>query len=633
VDGLRAIAVLSVLLFHVGFPAVSGGFIGVDIFLVISGYLITGIIVRALQEDNFSYWAFMERRVSRLYPALLAVLFLCMGAGFLLFAPEHFKTLGLSTASAFFSLSNFFFWRKAGYFDESSAINPLLHTWSLAVEQQFYIIWPLVIHCIFRRNRAALPWALVAVGAASLLASQWMIHTDSIANYFLMPFRVFEFTAGGLLCLYEKRLPKNKWFRELALIFGIALLVYCAAVFDETTAFPGLNALVPAGGAALCIIGGSATISGHLLRNRVSVFVGRISYSLYLVHWPLIVFYKYYVYRPLDDGDRCLLILASVVLGFVLHTAVENRFRGARIWSRRRPNALIAGAVATCCVILATLAYVDDGARWRIDPALQARFSDPSAFHLNEFGGQGYSAGNHLLGKAAGHAPQALILGDSLARQYARSLDQHLAARGQSWQTSYQDGCFFRAGYTRISKGQPRTLCPQRLAYAMDFLARNPSARLVVALNWGYYHDKISTTSGEVMHFQAAEYERFLLDSISELIQAAGNRPIAILGVPPGSGSTQGLATCAQRPSYLPLTCLENLKVRVPDGNGYAVNARIKTEFSHLANVTFLDPYEPLCDNGLCMATRDNQFIYSDPVHLSKFGAERVIAYFESALF
>jgi len=277
VDGLRALAVLAVVLFHYRVPGFSGGFVGVDIFFVISGYLITGLIVKETAENRFSLRRFYERRVRRIFPALFAMLAVATVAAALLFFPTSFERFGKSLLATAVFGSNFEFWREAGYFDVSADQKPLLHLWSIAVEEQFYLIFPALILLIGMRSKLKLIMAVATVFAASLAFSIWCIYHAHMAGYYLLPSRMWELMLGALLAIGRLHVPEKWKLHELAAAAGLVLIAYGAFRYSHATPFPGVAALAPCLGAALVIAAGEGAGINRVLSLRPVVFVGLIS--------------------------------------------------------------------------------------------------------------------------------------------------------------------------------------------------------------------------------------------------------------------------------------------------------------------------------------------------------------------
>lgn len=621
VDGLRAVAVMAVLFFHAGFTVFGGGFTGVDVFFVISGYLITRILIDNCQAGSFSFARFMARRIARLYPALLLTLVLCLALGFLVFSPGDYIALAESTIYAFFSISNIKFWLGAGYFDTSSETNPLLHTWSLGVEQQFYLVWPFIVYGTCRLNARWLPWVLALTGLLSLLASQWYTQVDPSANYFLTPFRVFEFAIGGLLVFAVRRFVLANIWQELIMLAGLALLAWGGFVFDKTTAFPGFNGLVPAFGAALCIFASGARYTGWLLRNRWVVFIGLISYSVYLIHWPLIVFYKYYIYRPLMPVEQWALVIVPLFLGYAMYVLVENRFRRMNLSSWYFKEILQRAGVVAVVLLPAFFILTQNGMPFRMNTQFSQHTFDSPRFHEEQYGGAGYGMGSQTLGDPRALFHEAVFLGDSYARQFAYGLDRVLAGQGVKIDTSFEDGCFFGPGYTRILDGIARQDCQDRLDYALHtaFTNRIP---LIYAISFRNYQNTLGTTDGERVRLTDDAYLRFLQANFDAIHERIGlDNKLIIIGTPPGAGSQAGLSSCVDRPAYLPLTCARYLTLPREKGNAWHINQMLAEYARSRFNVIFIDPYDILCGEQLCQTMQAGRFLYSDGTHLSRDGS------------
>ena len=338
IDGMRAIAVLSVLFYHMGISQLSGGYVGVDIFLVISGYLISGILFAEFaRTGHISFLDFYYRRLKRIAPALIATIVITSLFVGWLYSPTLLAAYGQSAWMAIVSVSNIGFYLTSGYFDTDSAVKPLLHTWSLSVEEQFYVIWPLLIAFLVRSPRFVFP-AIALIAGASLVASQWQVVYDSDAAYFLMPFRVFEFAIGALLHAVPVQQHKyRQLLQEAAVLVGISGIVYSVLTYTTQTPFPGLAAVLPCLSTGLLIWGKDAQIGRYVLGNRWMVWIGKLSYSLYLVHWPIIVLYDRYrmIYQyktgKLTTEEQLGVLVAVCVTAYLLHVLIEV--------PQRRPSA------------------------------------------------------------------------------------------------------------------------------------------------------------------------------------------------------------------------------------------------------------------------------------------------------
>jgi len=424
IDGLRALAVLSVLFFHTDIKLLPGGFTGVDVFFVISGYLITRNIRDDILKGRFSFQRFYIRRLRRLFPAILFTLCLTMTLGTLLFSPSHLERLGKSAVFAIASLSNFFFWSESGYFDTSSEFKPLLHFWSLAVEEQFYLIWPTFLLIMLRLKKAWVMMGLVFISIISLAGSEYMIKQDPAAVFFLTPFRIFEFGIGAG-CVWLTDIRQQNWQKEIGLLTGLCLMFYSMLFFDRDTLFPGASALIPCIGAALVIINGEAPIVGLVLRNRVAVRIGVISYSLYLIHWPILVFYQYWSFNPSSFPEKLGLIALSLLLAEFMFRYIEQPFQFKQTGNEKNTQArfLIAvSAIATLLVLPSIHAWKYHGWEWRIpnyDNSLQNEVTSPCR---NLIIGKQFEKRCNFGNETSGPAT-VLLIGDSHAEQLMPGLD------------------------------------------------------------------------------------------------------------------------------------------------------------------------------------------------------------------
>jgi peptidoglycan/LPS O-acetylase OafA/YrhL len=329
IDGLRAVAVLSVVLFHAGVRRFSGGYVGVDVFFVISGYLITSLIAEEIGQQRFSIISFYERRVRRIFPALLAVMAVSSLLAIWLLLPPQFNNFAKAVfATAGFG-SNMLFWREAGYFAAPATEQPLLHTWSLAVEEQFYVVFPLVLFGIYRILNGRWTRLLAPITALSFLLSVWGVNHYRSATFYLAPTRAWELLLGSLLALGSFPQVQNRLFMEALSIAGLGLIAWGVLALSTDSPFPGFNALWPCLGAALIIYSGQNTSTRitKILGTWPLVFVGLISYSLYLWHWPLLVFARTWNIYELNAAETALVVSVSILTAIVSWKFVEMPFR------------------------------------------------------------------------------------------------------------------------------------------------------------------------------------------------------------------------------------------------------------------------------------------------------------------
>jgi peptidoglycan/LPS O-acetylase OafA/YrhL len=363
IDGLRAVAVLSVVAYHLSFSfphhsrlVAPGGFVGVDVFFVISGYLITRTIYEDVDRGTYSVIGFYNRRVRRIFPALFAVLLFIFCWAFFRDLPSELSQFTPSLVSAIFFVSNILFYNSSGYFDHPLQANPLLHTWSLSIEEQFYIVFPILVLALRGVNHSARAAVMLFLCVASLAYATREVGVDQAAAFYLAPSRAWELLLGSVLAIGILPRPQARRRIELLSALGLGLILGSVEVITPTTPFPGLTALAPCLGAAAILYAGGPdeTYTGRLLSRPVLRFLGLISYSLYLWHWPLIVFFR--TFREPTDLERLGLLYLSIAVAYLSWRYVEQPFRQRPY--RFSPNATVASAAGAmaCAAALAFLA-------------------------------------------------------------------------------------------------------------------------------------------------------------------------------------------------------------------------------------------------------------------------------------
>ena len=372
IDGLRAIAVLTVIFFHANIPGFSGGFVGVDIFFVISGFLITSIIHKEIEAGQFSIARFYERRIRRIFPALFPVIFFALAVGFVLYDCLTFKVLGESITATTLFASNILFWIQTDYFNNTSLSNTksLLHTWSLAVEEQFYIFFPLILLAINRFSKSRyFPW-LLSIGLLSLLTSIYGIYTYPATTFYLVPFRAWELLFGSILAFGVIPQPQSNVQRNIFSILGLGLIVFSVLFYTSTTHFPGVTALVPVVGASLIIYTGKESPIGRFLSSKPMVHIGLISYSLYLWHWPLFTFARYLIFRELTPLEVTGILLVTLIISSLSLKYVEQPFRRKQpIFQKKKTLFTLSVIVMFVASSLGMVIYLKNGMPYRYPEA------------------------------------------------------------------------------------------------------------------------------------------------------------------------------------------------------------------------------------------------------------------------
>lgn len=465
IDGLRALAVLSVLFFHLGFSNFSGGFVGVDVFFVISGFLITQLITMEVRSTNaFSFSKFYIRRARRLAPALFFTFTLCFVFAVALFSPGDMERFSGALVHAVVSLSNFYFWSESGYFDSAAIIKPLLHTWSLSVEEQFYLIWPATLALLLLKTpRYVVPVVLLLAGLFSLYLnlvffegesafvqkyapsiSDWF--SDGAATiYYLAPFRVFEFAIGASLVFFDNNKQRNPILAEIACLLGLGLIFLGVHFYTDGTPFPSVFALPPCIGTALLIhFGRSSRVCKMVLSQPAVVRLGLISYSLYLIHWPIIVFYTYYTKTVLSATEQWTIVLASIVAAELMYRWVERPFR----YKHTAEDQMSSAGFGLGCALIA-LAFCFVGASGWANQGWAWRYGDGLVVQaLSDTGKLQRERAAYLLQHPPQEFPQVegkrriLLVGDSLADDMLVGLAQHYGDKAEIQTQRYNQLCY-----------------------------------------------------------------------------------------------------------------------------------------------------------------------------------------------
>ncbi len=326
IDGLRAVAVLGVVLFHLQIPGFAGGYVGVDIFFVISGFLISGLIRDRAAAGNFRFSSFYASRVLRLLPAVLATVAATTIAAILLLQPGMMSAFARSASAAVFSAANFVFYFESGYWDATAELKPLLHLWSLGVEEQFYLFWPGLLLLLYKLPQRFYIAALVVITLASLAACIVMTPIDGAAAFYLLPFRIWQFALGALAVEWWRECHLSEFNRQVLRSTGLALCGVSIATFGDGAAFPGWLALIPSLGAALVLLASHESSGSVWLSNPTARWLGRVSYAMYLAHWPPIALYRAYTLLELTPGIQAALAVSTLLLTLALHYGVERRF-------------------------------------------------------------------------------------------------------------------------------------------------------------------------------------------------------------------------------------------------------------------------------------------------------------------
>lgn len=627
VDGLRALAVVPVILFHAGFELFRGGFVGVDVFFVISGYLITGILLSDLQQDRFSLVDFYERRARRILPALFLVLAACTPVAWGLLVPSEARSFSQSLASVAVFASNFFFWRSSGYFDTAAELKPLLHTWSLAVEEQYYLFFPLLLAGLWRRHRRWIGPALAGLAIASLLLAEWGRRVQPAAAFYLLPTRGWELLVGASVALWRMRrpaAPAAPWLAEGGGVLGLALLLLALFTFDKRTPFPGVYGLVPTLGTALVLLfAHRATRVGRLFGHRALVGVGLISYSAYLWHQPLLAFARNASEAEPAAPVLAGLVLATFALAYLSWRFVETPCRDRSRVSRRQ---IFAGAAAgtAACLLLALAGHLTAGfARQRLDAQAYATWQSAVHSPLRDAchtGGARYRPVQQACEYQQGQLSWA-VFGDSHAVELAYGLAQALATRGEKLKHFSFSNCV--PALTRDETGKFGH-CARWTREALALIGATPSIRHVVVtyrIHYDLFGEHARRFPALPDDVDPAERARRWSDYVGVLdtLLGQGKQVTLVLQAPELPRAMERLLLSSARQG--------DRVVGVDRAWWDARSAYVREHLKDIpAQVRIVDPAGLLCDQHRCHAAGGGTAYYFDDDHLSVAGAAIVAA-------
>lgn len=613
IQGLRAVAVLSVVTFHAIGDILPGGFVGVDIFFVISGYLISGILMDEMGGGRFSLGGFYERRIRRLFPALFVMLASVMVVGLVLLPPWQMAELGHTSFSTIFFVSNFDLFSMSGYFDGEAQTRPLLHTWSLAVEEQFYLLFPLILLGLMRVARRYLRVILFVGALGSLALGLWALQHNAAAAFYLAPFRGYELMMGALLTRlpFPPRAPD--WLRDVASLTGLAMIAASLFVINSDTAFPGLAALLPCAGAALVLFAGAggASLGERLISNPVMGFFGGISYSLYLWHWPVLVLGR----AMLLTAPAPVQTLAMIGLAVALATAswrwIEQPFlkrRGARTAVFAVGGAaMMLGALATGAIVMA------QGLPARFGPAAQHMFAAREDFNPRRPECHHYldavtPYANNCSYGAAGATPDAVMWSDSHGAELVAALGEQMASEGGAILGISSSACPPAIGY--VSHAYP--LCSAQNDVTLEGLLQDGriSTVYLAAFYSGYAHgDWPAIATG--------------LSQSVEALTHAGKHVVLIYPIPVFSHDVPtALGVMTQRGEDAAAYSIAWADFALANRGAFELLDGLRAKFS----VDAIHPEQALCHDGRCFAyDRQSGPLYFNRDHLSLAGARLLL--------
>ncbi len=631
IDGIRAIAVLSVVIYHLSPQWLPRGYLGVDVFFVLSGYLITGILVREMAERSFSILAFYERRVRRIMPALLAVLVCTMLVGSALLLPGDLVGLARSAVATLLFVANIHFWRDTNYFSPDAEQKPLLHMWSLSVEEQFYILFPVALLLLSRHAPRWLLAGVLAMIVASFALNVVALQAGGAAPaFFLLPTRMWELGAGAALALLPPHRLRHGpaasaiWLAGMA---GLAVSLLVPLPLPEmlpaaTLAVLATCCLIAAGGEAASPL--SAQLIRFSLATRIMVFTGLISYSLYLWHWPVIVLAKYYLVRHLAPGEAVLILALSIALATLSWRFIEQPFRQRRMLGRvvmTATGGMAALVLAGSFLLLAAGGWPGrfSGEAARLNEAVGTHFRCPIST-LMPFGASRACALHPADGRAVD--AEVVLLGNSHAQMYAPAWREVLAERGVPGLLVPVNGCLpvVTANISRAS-----------LATAEDSLATVlalPKLRhIIIAMNWPTAETRLVDKDGRALDNRGEMAFIDALDNLLSRIGAAGHRAILI-----GPIAFPGWNLASEQSRRVAFGWPSSRALDMPQAEFEARHGAALAHVSRRSDVRLVRPDSVLCDGSRCDFVADGRSLFADSNHLAAAETLRFLPLFRAAL-
>ena len=624
IDGLRALAILPVLLYHIGVAGFGGGFVGVDIFFVISGYLITSIILREKSQDNFSLANFYERRARRILPALFAVILACICLSYFWMAPAQMKEFGLSAVSAIFFISNVFFLKHSSYFDAASGEMPLLHTWSLAVEEQYYIAFPIFILLTWRFGFKAMFSMIVGMLVISLALSEYGWRNHNTANFFLIPFRAWEILAGSVCAfvLFKKEQIKAN---EILAIIGAAAVITSVFLFNHKTPFPSLYTLLPVGGTVLLILFCTpATMIGKLLSSRVMVFFGLISYSLYLWHQPILAFYRIRFMDEYTIVHQLGILALSIVLGYLSWKFIETPFRqksktSTPIQSKKSQKWVFwaSGSSMACLAALGAGIYLSNGLADR-NTFDNRKMSDVEQLVQNNYGLSKDCLSFNLSEncRTTKEAPEVLLWGDSFAMHLGQALLSAEKDIKMVQMTQYSCPPLIEFSVLIPNKKEAEK-CISFNRKVMKFIAENPSIKKVVISSEISYliNQKALGKNGKLVSLNQNQLSQHFLQTVKEVNKM--DREVLFVSPTPRDG--RDLGKCVFKKNMfggdIQDCSFRRTEYSATAQKAFDVSEKIKSQVNTLMLADLI------CDEEMCHSSVGGMPIYRDAGHLSYAGA------------
>lgn len=628
IDGLRALAVVPVILFHAGFELFSGGFVGVDVFFVISGYLITTILIEDIKNKRFSIVNFYERRARRILPALFFVMLVCIPFAWMWMLPNQMKDFSQSLVAVSLFASNILFWRESGYFAAAAEEKPLLHTWSLAVEEQYYVLFPIFLILAWRFGKNRVFWMIVVMAAISLMLSEWGWRNNATANFYLAPTRAWELFAGSIAAFIVQKQGVQK--NNLLALIGLAAIVFSIFFYDEATPFPSVYALVPVLGVVLLVLyADKETIAARLLSTKGFVGIGLISYSAYLWHQPLFAFARI---RSLEHPSMILMFELSILamlLAYLSWKYIEKPFRSRTSIGKKT-------IFVFSLIGLSSFTFV--GYQGHSNEGYRERFNIENSVYesLTRSKRQSECFGKNVIQRndwfcnigTSSSPPSIFVFGDSHSLSFLPAIDAALSENNESGLFTGTSGCTPFLRIHSLRGDQLENNCNELNLRVFNYVQQNAIDTLILVARWTYYTDGgyqgdnfsyigFSETDERTQETSRLAFEYGLRETISAYSEIGVN-----------------VIVVSQVPQQIrdPLDVYAHSTL---SGKSLAESSVSRTEHLRLQRyvtslfvtegVTLLDFTDTFCDQSHCSVGTNLASFYYDDDHLSLSGSSLLV--------
>lgn len=647
IDGLRAIAVIPVILFHAGLPVLPGGYVGVDIFFVISGYLITNILLDDIKKDRLSILTFYARRIRRIFPALFLVLLFSLCNALWVMLPNELDEYGESLLATTFFYSNYHFMFDAGYFTAPSETKPLLHMWSLAVEEQFYIAFPIYLYLASRFLRSRLGVITIAVLIVSLVYSVLLVDALPDDAFYSALARAWELMAGSVLALYPRKQLMDSRLANIISAVGIGSILYAILFYSRTTPFPGATALPPVIGASLIIYAGGANqnLVGAALSISVLRFLGLISYSLYLWHWPVLVYYRLWRIGPISNTEIASLIAVIILLSYLSWKYVETPFRTRQLLPRREKIISTGGGVMIVSALFGVTLALGGGfpGRFpeRINHILAAKYD---LAVRTECGTAPTDTGLELttchIGSADSENVVFAVWGDSHGEAVLPGI--HASAVKSQTKGIFvgRGGCLPLLDVHQVRQGYQN--CTDIANAFMSYLSDHPEIKgIILVSRWAIYAmgERFKNEKGHTVYIRDSDTKSHSLDENRRAFRRAFERTLARL-----ASLGRRIIIVEQVPETefnIPLAAARalllkrNMELRPLVNDYVARQAYVSEVIDSLIekySVILIRPQAVMCGNNYCSVFNEGIPIYRDTNHITNSYAEKMAAIFDPVL-